>query len=863
MNYLKKSINFFLILFTFISYAQTNQKLSAKDWFDKGLHAYNIKTNAELAVNCFSNALAVTENYVPALLALGDIYSVRGEDSKAKKYFLSAVQNNRESEYALRRLSKPYGSKADTINEIKYLKKILPGISNNYLRLLINDYLGNKMFALGKIKKGEKYLINLAPLTNWMIVGGFDNNERTGLKKNFPPEENISLDNNYKGKEWKVNWRSAIPFAKYGNINFQFIRPAKWITVYLRTGIIAPQQTSAVIHLSFPGTFRMWLNGIPTAEYEKYCAYQSYMYRIPIKLKAGTNFCVLKLCMKNNDSDFFARLTTIDNLPLFLKNIQPDDLTVPLKCIETNAWPKPLHSPGVEYWESICKTNSNSLYANVTLAKYYRVTRVYDKAIKQLERLMNGGAAGAIDMYFLGRCYAYKDSDSQAVAAYRMSFACDPLAVKALCDIGDHFADRRIYDLAQPLFDKVLSINTNCFSARLDLIDLYNSRDWDEDAYRLALETCKLFPEYAKSYSWLENASRGNDFIKVSEKALNTSLKLNYNNNYDRFNLAQLFLYQTRFDEFFNQINIMKKLFPYDPDVLRLKLKAYISLRDITNCYKTCKQALKLFPDNFRFHKLLGDTYNMANDRDKAIAAYHDTLKYSPDYLWLRQYLDFLEGRGKAFFDAFGLTQKQSNDLIEKYKNTKQSSVEELSRILFRQYLVQVYADGSSRHMYHLICKVLQPKGVKKYSSINLPGGRSGRLLRAVTHKKNGKTLEATHLDSGQVEFPNVQVDDIIEYKCMWDRYGSSWMDENFYITHTFDYNQSKIEKAEFAIALPTNRNVRIFTRPAEITCSTSNFESSFVRKWSFTNVPMYRSEPLSPPYDDLANRVTLSTITN
>jgi len=863
MNLYKKIIFCFLVLFTFVSYAQTNQNLSAKDWFNKGLHAYNIKTNAELAVDCFNHSLKVDENFVPALLALGNLYTMRGEDAKAHKFFLRAIQDNRDSEYAIRRLSSGIGNMTETTNEIKYLQKILPGISNNYIKLLINNYIGKKMFTLGKNNEGDEYFYKLAPLTNWMIVGGFNNSERTGLRKTFAPEENLSLDSNYKGKEWKVRWRTTDLFSKFGNLNLQFIRPENWITVYLRTGIIAPQQTSAVLQISFPGTFRLWINGVPTAEYNKYCAYEDYMYRVPVELNAGTNLCVLKLCMEDNDSDFFARLTNPDNSPLFLKNIQPDDKTIPLKCIQTNNWPRPLYSPGVEYWSSVCETNKNSLYAHVTLARYYRALRIYDKAIKKLEQLSNTGAASAADMYFLGRCYAYKGSDSQAVAAYRKSFASDPLAVKPLCNIGTHYLNREIYDLAQPLFEQALAINTNFLSARLDLIELYYSRDWDENAYRLALETCKLFPTCARTYSTLENASRGGNFIRIRERALKNSLKYNFNNNYDRFVLAQMFLRETRFEDFFDQINIMQNLFPYDPDILRLKLEAYKNLRDITNSYKTCRQALTFFPDNFRFYKILGDTYNMADDITNAIVAYKKALKYSPDYLWLRQYLDFLEGKGKAFFDKFGLTQKQSDELIEKYKNVQQSSVEELSRIILRQYLVQVYADGSSRHMYHVICKVLQPKGVKEYSSIDLPGGSSGRLLRAVTHKKDGTSLEATHLSNGQIEFPNVQVGDIVEYKCMWDKYSSSWMDENFYITHTFDYNQSKIELAEFAIALLTNRSVCTFTRPENTSCLTSNFERSFVWQWKFNDIPMYRSEPLSPPYYDLANRVSLSTITN
>jgi len=857
---MKKSFLSLLVILFIITFS--SKASQEKIWFDKGVKAYNVQTNADYAVHCFTQALAVTENYVPALLTLGDLYSVRGQDAKAKRYFLRAVQNHRDSEYALRRLSVLYESKSNSLNEVQYLQNLLPEITNNYLRLMIIDYLGDKMFSLGKIEEGRSYFSQLAPVTNWMVAGGFDNDERTGLRKNFEPEKNLSLGKTYKGKEWDLTWRPAVPFGRFGNINFLIIRPKKWITAYIRTGIISPQQTSAVIHLSFAGAYRMWLNGKPVAENDKYHAYKSFMHRIPIELNSGTNICVFKLCMKNNKYSFSATLSTPDNQPLFLKNIQPDDNSVSLQCEGTKKWQKPLSTPGITFLESYNKTNEN-LYNEIMLGRYYSAIRNYDKGIKQLEKLMKKNKAGAVDMFFLGRCYSRKDCGSQAVAAYRKAFAIDPLAANAQTAVAAHYADRNLYDLAQPILEKVLLKNTNCLYARLELINVFNKRGWKEDAYRLARETCMLFPDYPIVYNKIEDTVSDRNCEEIVEKAFKQVLDCDYDVFVNRLSLAKLFLSQRRFDEFFKQINILENIFPHNPDVLWLKLKAHISLRDITNSYKVCKQALEIFPDHSGFHKKLGDIFYMSGEREKAIEAYHTTLKYSSGSHWLRQYLDFLEGRDQVFFDKYRWTEKQVKKLVEKYKNTEPVSVEEFSRILLRQNLVQVFNNGSSRHMYHFICKVLHPRGVKNASSINLPSDASGRLLRAVTYKKGGKIIEATHLDSGQVEFPDVQVGDTIELKCMWDKYAGSRKDDHYYSTYAFDYDHYEVVREELAIAIPTNRPVRVFVRPVDMICNTSNFESSFVRHWILTNVPMRRLEPLSPPYDDVARRVSLSTITN
>ena len=859
---MQKKLSLVITFFLFSTIITQAENLSAKQWVQNGVAAYCQQTNADVALNCYTQALAVSAEYVPALIALGDFYAARGDDESAREFFLRAIQDNRDSEYALHALSSFYETRADLLREEKYLQNILPKISNNFIRLMINNYLGELKFSLGKTDEAKKLFYKNSIITNWMIVGGFDNNERTGLNKSFGPEENIALDQTYEGKEWQVKWRPVFPFRREGSIDLNIVRPKKWIAAYLRTGFVLAQPTNALLQISFSGAFRVWLNGQPVAEENKYNTYEDFMRRVPLAFHAGTNVVVVKLCTENNNYTFSALLTTVDNAPLFLKNIQPEDKTIPLKCVGAKVWQKPLLTPGAEAWREICKTN-DSIYAKLMLGKFYYAIKKYDEAIKTFEQLMKSENITPASLFLLGDSYISKDCDSQAIAAFHRAVELDPAAAEIQTRIAEHYFDRGLNDLAQPILEEILAKNSNCFSARIKLIDLFDKRDWDEDAYRLAKETAKLFPTSPVAQKRVYYALSDRNCDELCETALKKALAFDYDNYYSRYYLARLYFSERKMDEFFKQIEILEKLFPTVPEIYKLKINAYISLRDVTNALNVCNHALGIFPDHYGLYSSLGDIYYMNKQRAKAIDSYHLSLKYSPDYLWLRRYLDFLEGRDQAFFDKYSYSDQQIKELVKKYKDITPASQEEISRVLLEQVLVQIFNDGSSRYLFHYVRKVLHPKGVKDYSSVSLPGGSASRLLKAVTYKKDGKIIEATHLDSGQIEFPDVQVGDTIEYKSMYDRYGGSWMDEHFYSTFSFDYNQSKVVREEVAIALGTNRPARVFYNPPSMIYTTEVFKANIVRQWVLTNIPMYHSEPLSPPYLDVARKVSFSTITN
>jgi tetratricopeptide (TPR) repeat protein/transglutaminase-like putative cysteine protease len=846
------SLAFVLTAGSVLLHAQT----SSKDLFNQGLSAAAAASNTDAAIEYFSEAAG--NGYLPAAFCLGEIQELREDYTAAMDTFLSCVGNNRDAEYAIRRLMYFYPSISLTEKHVSRLTSLLPELTNHYTRALVNYTLGILNDVQGDYAEAGKYYYQLGPLTNWMITGGFDNAERTGLLKPFGPEKDISLAQMYEGKEWPVSWRPAYPLTRSGSILLEVIRPSEWITAYLRTGIVAPTNSSAILHVSFPGAFRIWHNGRPAAQVDRYGAYSPLQYRIPLNLPGGTNIIVCKVCSKSNGAVFSAWLHDTHNRPLDIQNIQPLDSTIPAACMNARQWPEPSPAPGLAYWNEYCSKTEDT-YGEIMRGRYYTVLHEFDKGVETFEALEIKNMLCAADLYHLGNLYLQKDSASQAVSAFRKALGCDPAATAAGAAIASHYINRSLYDIAEPLLKDMLAEYPDSLDLRLELLSLYRSRKWLEDAYDLANDTRDKFPDYACVHRSLAFTTEQQNNQEEAEAAYREAFKCDQSGRDILYAIARIKRRRQQYDEYYRLLEEVRKMRPPSPAPYLSTINTLISTRDIPAGLQHCEKALAFFPDHTRLHKLQGDLLYMNGKRDKAIAAYKEALRFGPDYLWLRRYLDFLLKRDTSFFTEYAWSDAKVTSLIDHYRTKPAEYEEELTRMLLWNIMVQLYQDGSFRVMTHVVRQILNPKGLRAASSVNY----SGELLKAVTHKQDGTILEATHMNRNQVEFPDVQVGDIIEYKYRRDHYGGSRFENNFYASYTFDLPQSEIVNADLAIAIPTNRQLLVDLANLGTTTITSRFDSRVVMQWSLTNVPMYRSEPKEPPYRDIARKISVSTLSN
>lgn len=799
------------------------------------------------AMNCFE-----TLEQAEACLA-------RNDETTAFAIFLSLLTNHPgcESEYILRRLDELWldsAQRATLTDVLISCAQLLPPFE----RRLALDLYATLCRSLGNTQAADRTFLSLAPITNWLIVGGFDNAQRAGLVSSFSPETSLATTETYPGKQWPVCWRSALPLRPSYSVDLQLVRPAAWLTVYLRTGLFAPQPTNTLLIIEFPGAFRLWLNGLPLAEEDEYREAHSEMYFIPLTLNPGTNFLVAKLCAVNNKVSFLARLALPDGTPLFLPNFQPDDTTVPLTCASTSSWPRACHSPGTRRWETTYTIDSNNFAAASKLARYYALTRRDEQAVALYQSLLTSTNLPAADIINLARCHLRKKSQSQAAALFRKALELDQRASAARTALGRHYLDRGMFDLALPMLQEALTIGTNDLEARLSLVALYRARNWSEDALRLARETVVLFPLNDRAHRAVAQVAADASFDHLTEASYLAALACRPSNLAEREAIVRLYQRLRRFDEAAHHIEAIQNFHPHEPSAWLLRIRNAFLQRDATSGISTCQAALKYFPDHATFYQRLGDFYNMLGQREEAVAAYRACLTYEPNRLWLRRYLDFITEKSDVFFRKYDIGENDAKELASSALQSPLPGGERLFSVITRRILVQLYQDGSSRQQFHLMLRVLSPRGVQQASSVSLP---PCELIRAVTYKPDGRVLDATHLDAGQVEFPEVQVGDVIEYKYRVDRYGGSWLDQHFFSVFAFDLSQGDVQHAELVLAIPTNRTLTWVTRPRLFRPRRAHFDSYVTYRWSLRNIPMLPAEPSAPPYLDLARAIAVSTI--
>lgn len=819
---------------------------------------YQCTTNASEAIALmekYTNALSA-EVRIPALLACGDAYSVRGSDADAHSAYLSAISDHRDSEYAIRRLYQIPWTKSRLEKEISVLENNLKIITNAYIHTLIRLHLAQCYLARHRVTDATRSAASAGCLTNWLMAGGFDNAERTGLHQKFGPEDDLLRSATYKGKEWDVSWRNAAPVNPDCSISLSLVQPAQWISVYMRTGIISDRKTDAVLNLTIPTAFRVWLNGMPIGQNDEYRYKAIGADRIPITLDPGTNTVVIKICLEDNGDHFNCFLTTPEGAPLNLPTVIED--TPEDTCAETLMWVPTQPSPGVHYWQQQAEITTQ-LYARVMYARYLRLIRRYNDAISTLSSLLEEECGSAFDAYMLGRSQSYKDADSEAIASYRKALEKDTQAVAAETLIASHYSRRGHDELAQPMAEELVKKAPYYLSAHLGLVDILLSRGWDEDAWRAVLTACKIAPDSPHAQDKRADVAYDKGYTSLRLDALTETLDYDASMMSAMYQRAHLLRNLQQYDAALEQIRKIQQYTPADPDAYGMEIRVYMVQRDITNAIRSCKKAIAMFPDFEDFYRILGDLYYMQENTADAITAYKTCLLYGPGNLQLRRYLEYIEGEDGHFFAQHKWPQEKIEELINEHKDIPQASDEELLRFLLKQTLVKLNKDGSSRIQGHIIMKVQSPMAVKAASSAYIPG----ELMKAYTWKQDGQKLEATHMTAGQLEFPNVQVGDTLEYSYRYDRYGGSWLDENYSSQFVFNQRYCSFINNEVILSVPTNRTLCSHVHGRDIMKSDSPVDGVNIYTWSVTNMPIYQEEPHEPPFIDIAQHVNVSTITN
>jgi len=147
-------------------------------------------------------------------------------------------------------------------------------------------------------------------LMHWNVIGPFDNSERAGFAKVFPPETNVDLEATYDGKAGKVKWSSFVTADEYGMVDINKAYPGpgdglKEVTAYAYTEYHAAAAGPVQLRLGCKNAWKIWLNGkLVFGRDEYHRGMRIDQYQLDVNLAKGRNKLLIKLCQNEQMQDW-------------------------------------------------------------------------------------------------------------------------------------------------------------------------------------------------------------------------------------------------------------------------------------------------------------------------------------------------------------------------------------------------------------------------------------------------------------------------------------------------------------------------------------------------------------------------------
>lgn len=146
-------------------------------------------------------------------------------------------------------------------------------------------------------------------ITDWKLIGPFDNTDMKGFAVAFPPESDVSLDAEHPGKSAAVKWFDHATDHELGEVDLnKAITTEQGVTAYALAEFYSDEARPIDIRLASVNANKVWLNGeLLTANEVYHTMAEMDQYIAHGELRPGTNVILLKIC-QNEMTESWAKV---------------------------------------------------------------------------------------------------------------------------------------------------------------------------------------------------------------------------------------------------------------------------------------------------------------------------------------------------------------------------------------------------------------------------------------------------------------------------------------------------------------------------------------------------------------------------
>jgi len=755
--------------------------------------------------------------------------------------------------------------------------------------------------AYARRRRGDQ-IAELGFIDQWLVVGPFENDNKSGLSERFMPElelaEPIVFDRSFDGKERPVRWRRSPDVHPYGYLDLgAMVRPRRDVCVYA-TAYVSGRPRELSLWVGVAGAFRLYWNDEQVLEDDDYRQLDADRRAVSVRLHQGFNRITVKLCGDESPPALALRLAERDGSVARDLTVSASEAAGTAAAARMRARQGAARRPAtagprarpsvagpLDTFERALESRPTDSQLLESFARYLTVTGGDAEASHQARDLARRAAEAAptVERLLLAAKLA-EDRNGQRVwihqaaqlASSREQRAATLLAQARLARSGPNWRE------AFPLYGELLRHEPHSVPGVLGEVDLYIEAGLKRTALARLERAVAAQPTTVALLRALAGQLRalGRDTEAAEVEARYAALRFD-----DGGYLAdQLKVAVARRDRDGAQ-RWAERLLASEPASLWAHgevASAQLALSRPADALATYAHALSIAPEDVATLRALSDLHGVLGQRAAQVAHLKTILRISPQAKAERAYLEHIEPSSARDDEKYAwpperfLDKRAVVDVSHPKRTLRNLTVSTVFdnglASKFRQVVFQPLTDEAAAQarqyafVYHADRQVVQLRAAKVYR-------KDGRVDEAIESGEapadnpsiNMYTLQRTFY----VQFPRLEPGDVVELRYRIDDVAVRNEMSDYFGEIVYLQADEPIGSAEYVLIAPKAKRLHISTGPTTKSGGPTSgppkrtvTEAGDKRIYRFVakDVEPLLGEPRMPRYPELLRHVHVST---
>ncbi len=700
---------------------------------------------------------------------------------------------------------------------------------------------------VGGIERARSTMVGI--LTPWLI-GPFDNDQGKAFNIVYPPENSGVTSKSTPGAVLPVMWRRAPNLMPLGTLALdQLMSPVAWQTAYAQSEFELSSAQLAEVRLSTSDPVKVWIDGqlvFQTRTIERFL-FDNIVLSVP--LSAGRHRVFVKTMNESGVWRLRMRLTGVQGRALTGEIKEITELAEVVNVVQDLEMVKPTIVP-----------MTDSSYENFTRVDRLQRLGEHKRAVEFAQKVLNDSNSIMLTRQFINALIENKERGRASDLLNALEAQHGEALPAISITLATFWSAQKMGVKARELLRRRLERLPTSWGLIRALVDNYHAEKWHEEAAVLLEGLVKHYGGFPSLQIKLASAYKR---LKEYEKArrIYEGIVRDVPNHWTSLqSLYWLSIGNDLYDDALFWMDRIVRTFSYRISELYKVAEVYRRSGQHEASSEVLERLIFLQPTSGKPYQALGRLQLRQGNTAVALDLLRKSLERDPENRTLANRVTWLGPKADGPWRRDIPTDAQISALIGKRDALSKDLAGANVVYLMDDEVSWLQKDGSTYNIVTMVVHALNQAGRDEITRMVIRSGGQHQLLNAYAVNAAGQRIEASSIRGRSIRYRQLDVGStvVVQYRIdsRPEAYLSGHIDRGFW----FQARNTATHAARWVLWMPQSETINQMRTKSVV--FDERIEGARKRlSWSAKDLPPIIAERMMPPMNEVAERVSISTV--